>query len=448
MAKKSTAKSISPRYLVHAALSRIESDGAFTDIVLSHLFEKQDYPQRDRAFVNHIVRGVVCWKKKLDWIINQVFRGSNDDLPDDIRWILWQGLYQILYMKVPPFAAVNESVTLVRRIKKHRWAGVVNGVLRSYIRSPSQVRLPKKAEDPVGYLSISESHPEWMVRRWIDQFGYETAQNVCRANNTIPMLSVRLNVKQLGRDDFIDLLKQHNAVWYESGIPGFFKIESLDYRVRQMCLENGWITIQDESAGLVGLLVHESAGKVIVDVCAGPGGKSTHLAEMADENTRVISCDVHDHRIGLIKTAAQRLKMSSVLIRADARYVPFKDVDTILLDAPCSGFGVIRKKPDIKWKRNITDLKELHSLQSSMLWEAGRSVRAGGQIIYSTCTIDLDENDRLVEDFTRKNPQFVLVPPSSSVITKEFLSAEGSVKTWPHIHEMDGSFAVKLVNMN
>lgn len=435
----------SPRALVNTAIARIEGDDAFTDIVLSHILESSGLDERDRAFISEIVRGTIRWKKRLDWIVDQLFSGKKNKMPHEVRWLLWQALYQIEFTNVPPFAAVNETINLARAQKQHRWTGVMNGILRSFLRAPHAITFPDKGKNPVEYIAVTQSHPEWLVQRWMDQLGVASTEALCRSNNLAPELSVRVNQLNISLTDFERELSEQHTGFEKSNVPGFYRIQSIGFDVRSKLLSDGKMTIQDQSAGLAGLLVSPQPGHIVADLCAAPGGKSTHLAELMKNSGMVLSGDLNPRRANLVKQAADRLGLKNVFpIAADAHHFPLKTADVVMLDAPCSGLGVLRKKPDVRWKKNPQDVENLQVLQRSLLQKAATLVRENGTLIYSTCTLDPHENENVVTWFLDENSEFQRAE-IGDIIPKEFITDQGFLRTWPHVHHMDGSFAAKLI---
>lgn len=444
------AKAGSTRFLAFEALRRVEQGGAFADIFLSHIADEADLPNRDRALLNELVRGVVRWKKKLDWIVDQLWQGEKSRLPDSVRWALWLGFYQILYLnKVPSFAAVSETTELVKRHIGHKWSGVANGILRTFLRNPERIRYPDVKVDPVAAIAISKSHPEWLVQRWIDRLGQEEAEKLCDANNTASPLYARMNPLKTSPFGFEALLHQDEMELQRSAVPGFYQIGGKVFNARQDLMNHGFLTIQDASAGLVGLLADPQPGQRILDLCAAPGGKATHLAELAKDDALIIAGDRSVSRIGLMKSSKNRLGLKSVkVIAADARNFPVSEANIVILDAPCSGLGVLSKKPDLRWRRESHNISELAALQGSLLQTAAMLVKKGGALIYSTCTMEPEENEDVIFAFLNKNHHFIPAPEIPVSIPKEVITPEGFIRTWPHKHQMDGSFAAKLIKMN
>lgn len=446
---KSKANISQARFYAFKALQRIEQDQAYTDLVLSKLQEEVDLSAEDRALLNEIVRGTIRWKKRLDWIVDQLWQGKSKKLAPKIRWLLWIGLYQIDFLqRIPESAAVNEIVKIGRKIAGPSVAGILNGMLRSYLRQPQRIQFPDEREDPVLALAVRKSHPEWLIARWIDQFGFRAASQLCDANNTPPVLCVRPNRLKIKPEDFENLLLDKNVEFNKSIVPGFFRLYSFSWPTIQHWLDSGLISIQDESAGLPALVAEVQTGDTAFDLCAAPGGKSTHIAELTGDQATVISADINPARCRLVRQACKRLGLLSVsVIVADANDVPLKQADKIILDAPCSGLGVMRRKVDLRWRRKPEEIIELAALQKKLLQSAARQVRPGGILVYCTCTIEPEENEKVIQSFLEHNENFKLAPIENSNVAKTLIDEDGMIRTFPHLHQMDGSFVAKLVRV-
>ena len=446
---KSKEKISSARFYAFKALQRIEQDQAYADLVLSNLQQEIDLSEKDRALLNEIVRGTLRWKKRLDWIVDQLWQGKSKKLAPKIRWLLWIGLYQIDFLqKIPDSAAVNEIVKIGRKIAGPSVAGILNGMLRSYLREPERVHFPDERDDPVLALAVRKSHPEWLVARWIDQFGLEAASQLCDANNTPPLLCVRPNRLKIDPEDFENLLLDKNVEFNKSIVPGFFRLLSFSWPIIQEWLDSGLISIQDESAGLPALAADVQPGETVFDLCAAPGGKSTHIAELSGDRATVFSADINPARCRLVRQACTRLGLQSVrVLIADANHIPLKQADKIILDAPCSGLGVMRRKTDLRWRRKPEEIEALVSLQKKLLRSAAEHVKPGGALVYCTCTIEPEENDKVIQFFLQHNANFKLAPVENSNIPKALIDENGMIHTFPHLHQMDGSFVAKLVRV-
>ena len=435
---------LSTRLAALQAIRRIEHDSAFVDIVLSQLLERTHFEKRDRAFISELVRGTIRWKKRLDWIVRQLLQPPSRKCPDDIRWILWLGLYQILFMRIKTYAAVNESVDAAKSLVRGRWAGVVNAILRSYLRAPDRVVYPDMRVDPVAGIAVRWSFPEWLVRRWITRWGIEKTTALCRASNDVPVLSVRHNRLRCSTETFERRLSE-TMEFRPSIVPYFYRLARTDFVTLSQLLDDGYLTVQDESAGLPSLLADPQPGTVICDLCAAPGGKATHLAELCDEQAKIVAGDISVPRLHMVQHSVERLSLRSVFpVSAEAQCFPVKTADIVLLDAPCSGLGVLRRKPDIRWRRTEQDIEDLISMQKKLLLGASNLVTEGGSLIYSTCTVEPEENEGVVDAFLSRHREFRVVEPEEGLLPQTVIAGTGAVRTWPHEHDMDGSYAIRM----
>lgn len=425
------------------ALLRIERDGGYSDIVLTQTLARSTLSERDRAFVNELVRGVVRWKSFLEHLIASTFHGDPAVIPLEVNLLLKAAFYQIHFMRTPAFAAVNECIEALKARKMYAWTGVANGMLRGYLRRAQSIVLPDEKASPAAHLAVKHAHPEWMVARWLQRYGFSETARLCEANNQIPALSVRINRRRISIEAFHQRLLNCGASFQVGTLEGFVRIEDIPDTERRRLLQEGLMTIQDESAGWIGRLA-AGAGSIIYDLCAAPGGKATQLAE-ENPAALIVAGDNKRHRARLIQEATQRLGLLNIrLLVADAMQPPLRPAPVVLLDAPCSGLGVIRKKPDIKWKRSPEDIPHLSELQKRLILRAADLTAVGGYLIYSTCTLEPEENEEIV-DFLLQNRDFMLIPAANAGIPNEFVTPEGYFRTFPHLHAMDGAFAAKLI---
>jgi 16S rRNA (cytosine967-C5)-methyltransferase len=341
---------------------------------------------------------------------------------------------------------VNEAVEFVKRIRGEKPAGLVNAVLRNILRNLEGIRYPDPAEDRLQYLAVYYSHPAWLVRRWIDRFGEEETQKLLIANNERPSLSLRINRLKVEPGEFLRLLEQQQIQYSGSEYLGHFvRVRGLS-KIGQMDLfRTGYFTIQDESAALPSLLVDPRPGETVIDLCAAPGGKTTGMAELMKNQGEVIAVDKYEAKLSQIRGAAERLGLRNITpVLADGLSFEHHQVDRVLIDAPCSGVGILTKKPDIKWKREARDIPVLAHLQHDLLENGARLVKPGGVLVYSTCSIEPEENEQVVRTFLEQHPEFRL-EDGRNFVSKDLVTAEGYVATYPHRHGMDGSFAVRLL---
>jgi len=395
------------REAAYRILAEIEQ-GAYANLALDEYLDRHDLPLPDRAFVTETVYGTVRYRLKLDWIIDQLVKNPAR-LETGPRVLLRLSLYQLLAMqKVPPFAVTNEAVALAKKLFHSGTAGLVNAVLRSYLRCPEQIKWPDCAAQPVEFLAVVYSHPRWMVKRWIERYGFQAAREMCAFNNRPADLWIRANTLKISPDRLAERLKQEGCM-VEKGrrVPEALLLKKSPAIGSLPSFQEGLFIMQDESSMIVSHVLGPQAGQTVLDLCAGPGGKSTHLAQLMDNKGLIVACDVHEHRLRLIEDNAARLGIRIIETRlrdaAGTDWKPGEEYDLVLVDAPCSGLGVLRRRPDARWRKREEDIKGLAKLQARILDNAVRLVRPGGRIVYSTCTVEPEENGEVVEIIKRKH---------------------------------------------
>jgi 16S rRNA (cytosine967-C5)-methyltransferase len=436
-----------PRGTAVKILNRVERSDSYLDKLLDAELKSTDLNDLDKGLLAEIVHGVLRWQSKLDWVLNGFSHGNFAKAEINVKNTLRVALYQILFLeRVPHAAAVNEGVEFIKRIRGDKPAGLVNGVLRNIIRSIDGIRYPDPREDQLQYLAVYYAHPQWMVKRWVDRFGLEETERLLMANNERPGLSLRINRLKTDPDSFRKQLEAQQIPYTASvHLSHFVKVRSLS-KIGQMDLfRNGMFTIQDESAALPCLLLDPRPGQRVIDLCAAPGGKTTNIAEVMENKGEIIALDKYEAKLSLIRSACERLGLHNITLRVgDAAVCEEPPADRVLLDAPCSGLGTLAKKPDIKWKRDVVDIRRLAPLQRELMEHAATLVKPGGVLVYSTCTIESEENQEVVQSFLAAHPEFAL-DPASRFVRPEVVSPEGFIETFPHRHGMDGSFAARLV---
>lgn len=428
-------------------LNRVERTDSYLDKLLDSELRSPDISDVDKGLLTELVHGVLRWQNKLDWVLNGFSHGNFAKAEINVKNAMRVALYQILFLdRIPHAAAVNEAVEFVKRIRGDKPAGLVNAVLRNVIRNIEGIRYPDPAEDQVQYLSVVFSHPHWMVKRWLRRFDAEEVQKLLTTNNDRPALSLRINRMKIDPGHFLTLLEQQQIQYTGSTHIGYFvRVKSLT-RIGQMDLfRNGMFTIQDESAALPCLLLAPKPGERVIDLCAAPGGKTTHIGELMKNEGEIIAVDKYEAKLSLIKAACDRLGLRNVHLQAvDATTLESEQADKVLLDAPCSGLGVLSKKPDIKWKRDISDVYKLVKIQADLMENAARLVKPGGVLVYCTCTTEPDENQEVVKAFLQAHPEFS-IDPAGPFVSNDLVTPEGFIETFPHRHAMDGSFAARLI---
>jgi 16S rRNA (cytosine967-C5)-methyltransferase len=425
--------SVSPaRMAAFDVLLKIFRDGAYSSILLPAA--ESNLNEKDRSLCHEIVLGVLRTKLKLDAAIDRFAGGKALDL--EVSTAAELGLYQLLHLeKIPKYSAVNESVALVQRAKKSSAKGFVNALLRRSERLFEEVSYGDELER----LSVETSHPRWLVEKWVGQRGFEPAEALTKANNSRPKSAFRITPKGM-RVGVVP-----SAGWQRSKyVPGCYFAERMTPSLRDLA-ERGHIYFQDEGSQLVGSLVNLEPASKFLDVSAAPGSKTTMIASGAPSDTLIVAGDVRQSRVRLLKGNCEAQGISNVrIVRYDAvAALPFADgeFDSVLLDAPCSGTGTIRSNPEIRYFLKPGDFRELHDKQLAILRNASKTVRHGGRLIYSTCSLEPEENEGVISEFLAGNADFEIRRPE---IASELVTDNGFVRTLPEEHEMDGFFAAVL----
>lgn len=396
-------------------LEQDEQRGAYT----GHSRRGQGGDPVDERQITDLVSGVVRWRRYLDFLIASFYKGDAEKLEVPLRTVLRLGLFELLLSDTASHAAVNETVELARRHAHPRVTGLVNGILRSAQRADA---LPMPATgDRARDLAIRYSHPDWMVRRWLSRWPEEDVIALLEYNNTRPSFSV-LDVDKMT----------------------FERTTSVQSLVRSGDLSAGRVRIQDEGAAHVVHVMAPEPGMTVLDMCAAPGGKAIYTGLLMNASGRVVATDIHRNRVKLIDQGAREVGLDNVETRVMDALHPDADLldacDIVLIDAPCSGLGVLSKRADMRWQRTETDLVELVALQRKMLQSAARCVRPGGVLIYSTCTTEPDENELQVADFLAAHPEFERDPVAADVP----LTGAGDYLSLPHVSGYDGAYAARL----
>ena len=413
---------------------------------------------RDRAMVTELAVGVFRWLAALDHVVLHAADRPRDRIDRDVLTVLRLGAYQLLYLdRVPPAAAVNESVRLVKQIGKSSAAGFVNAVLRrvAAVRQAPGLPLPPgeaaDRETALAYLSVTASHPRWLVERWLDRYGFPIAADWTRFNNTAPPLTLRANRLRVTRQALAQQLAGHGVQTEPTRFArdGLTVLGGNPYRTP--LAGRGLFLAQDEASQLVAELVGARPGERILDACAAPGGKTSALAGAMGRRGMIVAGDLRPARLRLLRRTLASLDAATAgVVRLDLRCgIPFGPVfDRVLVDAPCSGLGVLRRDPEIRWRRHPADLRRFAAGQLSMVSHAAGAVRPGGHLVYATCSSEPDENENVVAAFLDAHPDFEPVRPEWTGPAPPGLGAvlddRGRLSTTPFRHRLDAFFAVVL----
>ncbi len=431
-------------------LNRIDRTDSYLDKLLDSEIKTNELSGVDKSLLFEIVHGVVRWLGRLDWILTGFYKGAYSKITPDVKNTLRVALYQILFLsKVPDYAAVNEAVEFVKKYQGQKTADMVNAVLRSIIRSKENIRYADRKENETAFLSAYYSHPSWLVKRWLKLFGSGFTEELLKANNKRPSLTLRVNRLVTNEEEFSELLKSVDLKFSQGKyLKNFFKLQGLTNITDWKYFAKGYFAIQDESTGFSCELLDVKPGMKVADLCAAPGGKTAYIAELMENKGELIAVDRYESRLEILSKNLKRLNITNVkTVATDALEFDEKEFDRVMLDAPCSGFGTLTKKPDIKWKRTLSDIRELADLQYKLLEKAAEILKPGGILIYSTCTIEPEENCNLIEKFLFNHPEFKLSKEKSG-LPEDLFDEKGCLQTYPHIHGIDGAFVAKLIKEN
>jgi 16S rRNA (cytosine967-C5)-methyltransferase len=408
--------SSSGRDLALEVLNRVEINHSYANLALSEVLEthtRANADRKEKAFCTELVYGTLRNLMKIDYILGRLLSRPLHSLKTPVKNILRIALYQLLHVSDIPERAVCHSA--VEQVKASQFAGLsgfVNGVLRNFLRIRQQLVFPDRAEDLIEYLAVEYSHPQWLIKRWLDRFGAELTERILAVDNEAPPLTVRVN-SWLSNPVDVQREMAEEGVSTKAGLvlAEALVIETLSGPVEDLtAFKEGKIFIQDESSMWVAKLLNPQPQETIIDMCAAPGGKSTHLAELMKNQGRIISIDDHPHKIDLIRNNAARLRLNNIqAVTADARsYHPPDGIlaDAVLVDAPCSGTGVLRRRVDSRYRRRPEHICDLVETQRAILDQAARLVRPGGRLVYSTCTLEPEENELQIGWFLEKHPNF------------------------------------------
>ncbi|AVB11225.1 16S rRNA (cytosine(967)-C(5))-methyltransferase RsmB [Bacillus velezensis] len=438
-------KKINVRELALEALEKLEQNQAYSNLLLTSVIKTNTLSDQDRGLLTELVYGTLQNKIALDYILKPFIRKPNKVKPWVIQ-LLRLSAYQMEYLeKIPDRAAIHEAVEIAKKRGHKGIASFVNGILRSLQRegAPSFAEI----EDPVLRLSTETSHPEWLVKEWVEAYGFEAAEKICRIHLVPPKQTLRVNHIKADRETMLD--KMENAgLEAEAGDLSPDAIKLLKGSIANTeFFQNGQVSIQDESSMLVARALDPKPGETVLDACAAPGGKSAHIAELMENEGSLTSLDLHRHKVKLIKEGAERLGLTIIDAQTmDARKAGdafgAERFDRVLVDAPCSGFGVIRRKPDMKYTKTPDDSRRLSEIQLGILREIAPLVKKGGTLVYSTCTMDRTENDEVMHAFIQEHPEF---EPDLSLEkrlpekARPFVQ-DGSLQILPHYFGTDGFF--------
>jgi 16S rRNA (cytosine967-C5)-methyltransferase len=443
------------RRIALSVLNRLDDTHAFPQQLLHKAFEHEpETIRKDRALATELVYGVLRWRNRLDWVISQLSKTPLHRIDPFVLNIIRLGVYQILFLsRIPPSAAVNDSVEMAKA-KAPLWVvRFVNGVMRSAVRRGKEISLPDDADDPVQAIAVRESHPLWLVKRWAERLGIEETKRLSEANNQVPPVTVRANTLKVSRQELADALRGHvDDVTPTRFAPDGLWLRGLRSAVADIgSFSDGWFQVQDEASQLVTCLLDPKPGETILDACAGLGGKTGHIAQLMKDTGKIRAMDNQSWKLNQLKGSLARLGVSSVTPWHHnlAESIPigyFGTFDGVLLDAPCSGLGVLRRHPDAKWRKTEVDLERLQADQLRFLGCLAPLVKSGGRLVYAVCSLEPEEGEAVVEEFLKNHAQFVIdqAPVGLFDAGAGLVDSSGYFRSMPHKQDMDGFFAVRL----
>lgn len=435
------------RRLAVQALLQINRDGAYANIVLQQMLTEHKLSDIDRRFFTELVYGVVRRRNYLDAIIAALAKRPLRKLSSIVVEILRLGLYQLIYMdKVPDSAAVNESVKLAKKMARGL-DGFVNGVLRNFLRNRDSYSIDELAKNEVERLAYIYNQPVWLLDLWLKTYGETETIGLCTCFNERPRLTARINTLKTSVADGMSALEK--AGWLAEATGKLPEAVHITHHTGSLesapIVKAGLITFTDEASMAVAYVVDPKPGEKVLDCCAAPGGKTMHLAARMNNEGQIVADDIHEHKLGLMEANAKRLGVTIADFNLqDATKLPqtwYNQFDKVLVDAPCSGLGILQRKLDMRWHKTPESLTELPKLQQQIIETAAKTVKPGGVLVYSTCTINRAENEGVVEAFLKANDNFELEDASSFL---PFETEGPMVTLWPHRDEMDGFFIARL----
>jgi len=452
------------RELALQLLVRIESGKAYTGVLLDAELRKSALDARDKALVTELVYGVVRWRKTLDWYLDQVCKKPVPQANLWLRQILRLGGYQLLFLnKIPPSAAINEAVKLAGTygrkagIPARTAKGFVNAALRQLDRSRETLQLPETLPDPIARCATRYSYPEWLITRWVARLGAAGTEDACRINNQPAPLTIRVNTLKTSLPELQQTLAPtvKSVTALPDLLPGF--ILSGHPPIAELPgYQNGLFTVQNAASILIARLLDPQPGETVLDACAGSGTKTTHLAELMQNRGAITAVDRHAGKLRKLQENCQRLGVTIVQTACEdvttfsrQAVQEKREFDRILLDAPCSGLGVLRRHPEAKWTKQEAQMLEFQQLQLRLLLQTATCLRPGGILVYSTCTTEPEENEDVITQFLQTMPNFQIAPLSDYLpaVLQPSVTREGFLRIDPPQQDFDGFFCVRLVRI-
>jgi 16S rRNA (cytosine967-C5)-methyltransferase len=416
------------------------------DELLDRLLRKHRLERRDRALATQLVSGTIKWRLKLDHVIKHFSRKKRVVSPIILN-ILRMSIYQLMFLdKVPDYSVTDEAVRIAKAEGDAFQARYVNAILRTYLRERDRIAYPDLESDPLKHISVMYSHPPWLISRWLARYEARDVMALAAANNRVPLTGLRINRLRSDVEEVESILAGGGAeiVEREKLVPYHIYIRGASAIDASPAYRGGLFQVQDAGSTLIGHLVSPEPGQVAADLCSAPGGKATHLYELAGGKARVVAADLVPERLLKVRQNAGRLGHSGIsVVVADASRPPLAGADAVLLDAPCTGLGVMARKWDLRWTKREDDIMRMATYQKQMLLGAAGAVKSGGILVYSTCSIEPDENENVVEAVMAEAGGLEL-EDISRYVPDSVVYKHGMMQTLPHVHGVDGLFGARL----
>ncbi|WP_250278294.1 16S rRNA (cytosine(967)-C(5))-methyltransferase RsmB [[Clostridium] colinum] len=436
---------------VYALIDILEQQ-SYNNLTLKKLFnDNKNISPQDRAFITELVNGTLRNIIYIDYIINSFSNTKTKKMKPLILNILRISVYQMKFMdKIPVSAICNEAVIFTKKKKFNGLTGFVNGVLRNIARNIDNIVLPDEKNEPIEFLAIKYSYQKWVIEKWIAQFGYEQTKKICETNILSPKVCICINTNKTTKNELKDLLKNEGMNVEEGKITNnSLYITKTKNIAESNAFKNGLFHIMDESSMLLVDILNPKENETIIDVCSAPGGKSFYCSYLMKNTGQIFSRDIHNHKIDIMKDSVKRLNIKNITLELKDATKFYKEneeiADKLIIDATCSGFGIVRKKPDIKYTKTEDDIKELVEIQRDILKSSYKYVKKGGTLIYSTCTLFKEENEENIKWFC-KNYGFELCNINTN-LKIEYLQ-KGYITILPNMFNTDGFFIAKLKRIN
>jgi 16S rRNA (cytosine967-C5)-methyltransferase len=463
---RKTAGPTAPRMIAIRVVERVQRAGAYADLALHHALVQSRIPAADRALATELVYGTLRWRGRLDYLIGKALDRDISKLEPLVTSALRVGAYQLFFSdRIPANAAVDEAVRCVRAMGLERATGLVNAVLRRLARDGDSIEFPKLETDPLDYLVHAGSLPRWLAERWLAEFGAKEAAELAAVMNEQAPVTIRVNRTKTTREALLpELIERFPDAKLCRYAPDGIILGQKGDAGQDPTFLSGQISVQDEASQLVVHLLDPQPGERILDTCAAPGTKTAAIAERLNGEGHVLALDRHPRRLRLVGRGIRRLEIGGVAtLERDATKSlgdlvgdqsgdlpddlpndgPF---DRILVDAPCSGLGALRRNPDARWRLRPEDFESLAKIQRQILESAADVLRPGGSLVYSTCTITPEENESVIQGFMATRPGWQIAPKEAApAVMQELVDEDGFLRLLPHRHDMDGFFAVRLI---